>query len=155
MLMRSKLFWDITLLRVVIVYRRFGTPYRSHIHGSRVFSDMWPIKWDWYGVPKRRKTITTRRRVISQKSADHFRINRHSTFSSFPNREIHVNVMISVSVTVVTGERSLSRIKISSNYFRTTINQDRLNVLAFLLIADCCDLTAKFAPRKAKKLNIV
>ena len=29
MLMRSALFWDITRRRVVIVYRRFGTTYRS------------------------------------------------------------------------------------------------------------------------------
>jgi hypothetical protein len=34
--MRSALFWDITRRHVVIVYRRFGTTYRSHIHGSRV-----------------------------------------------------------------------------------------------------------------------
>jgi hypothetical protein len=36
MLMRSALFWDITRRRVVIVYRRFGTTYRTHLHGSRV-----------------------------------------------------------------------------------------------------------------------
>jgi hypothetical protein len=36
MLMKSALFWDITQRRVVIVYRRFGTTYRSHLHGSRV-----------------------------------------------------------------------------------------------------------------------
>jgi hypothetical protein len=35
MLMKSALFWGITLRRVVIVYRRFGTTYRSHPHGSR------------------------------------------------------------------------------------------------------------------------
>jgi hypothetical protein len=34
MLMRSALFWDITRRRVVIVYRRFGTTYRSHLQGS-------------------------------------------------------------------------------------------------------------------------
>ena len=36
MLMRSALFWDITRCRVVIVYRRFGKTYRSHLHGSWV-----------------------------------------------------------------------------------------------------------------------
>jgi hypothetical protein len=44
MLMRSALFWDITRRRVVIVYRPFGTTNRY--------------------------TVTTRRRVISQKSPD-------------------------------------------------------------------------------------
>jgi hypothetical protein len=35
-IMRSALFWGITRCCVVIVYRRFGTTYRSHLHGSRV-----------------------------------------------------------------------------------------------------------------------
>jgi hypothetical protein len=29
------LFWDITQRRVVIIYRRFGTTYGSHLQGSR------------------------------------------------------------------------------------------------------------------------
>ena len=35
MLLRSALFWDITQRRVIILYRRFGTTYRSHLKGSR------------------------------------------------------------------------------------------------------------------------
>jgi hypothetical protein len=35
MLMNSVVFWVITRRRVVIIYRRFGTTYRSHLHGSR------------------------------------------------------------------------------------------------------------------------
>jgi hypothetical protein len=35
MLMRSALFCDITQRRVVILYRRFGTTYRSHLQRSR------------------------------------------------------------------------------------------------------------------------
>jgi hypothetical protein len=34
--LRSALFWDITLSRVVILYRRFGTTYRSYLQGSRI-----------------------------------------------------------------------------------------------------------------------
>jgi hypothetical protein len=30
---RSALFWDITQRQVVIIYRRFGTTYRSHLQG--------------------------------------------------------------------------------------------------------------------------
>jgi poly-gamma-glutamate capsule biosynthesis protein CapA/YwtB (metallophosphatase superfamily) len=33
---KSAVFWGITRRRVVIVYRHFGTTYRSHPHGSRV-----------------------------------------------------------------------------------------------------------------------
>jgi hypothetical protein len=35
MLMKSVVFWVITRCRVVIIYRRFGTTCRSHLHGSR------------------------------------------------------------------------------------------------------------------------
>jgi hypothetical protein len=33
-LLRSAPFWDIMRRRMVIVYRRFGTTYRSHLQGS-------------------------------------------------------------------------------------------------------------------------
>jgi hypothetical protein len=47
-LMRSALFWDVTRRRVVIVYRRLGTTYRSHHHGSRVRvgKDSWPVNME-------------------------------------------------------------------------------------------------------------
>jgi hypothetical protein len=35
MMMRSALFWGVTQGRVVILYRRFGTTYRSRLQGSR------------------------------------------------------------------------------------------------------------------------
>jgi hypothetical protein len=33
--LKSMVFWVITRRRMVIIYRRFGTTYRSHPHGSR------------------------------------------------------------------------------------------------------------------------
>jgi hypothetical protein len=41
--LRSALFWDITRHRVVIVYRRFGTTYQSHLQGLGT-PDCW--RWD-------------------------------------------------------------------------------------------------------------
>jgi hypothetical protein len=40
--MISALFWDITWRRVVIIYRRFGTTYRSHLLESEVRKE--PLK---------------------------------------------------------------------------------------------------------------
>jgi hypothetical protein len=62
MFMRSAFFWGITQRRVVILYRRFGTTYRSHFEGSR--SPRWTDRLS------RNFNITTRRSVIPQKSAD-------------------------------------------------------------------------------------
>ena len=52
--MRSALFWGITRRHVVIVYRRFGTTYRSHLQWPRFragkkrkkkdYSNSWPVK---------------------------------------------------------------------------------------------------------------
>jgi membrane-associated phospholipid phosphatase len=36
-MLKSVVFWVITRRRVVIVYWRFGTTYRSHLHGSRLY----------------------------------------------------------------------------------------------------------------------
>jgi hypothetical protein len=74
MLMRSAFFCDITRRRVVILYRRFGTTYRSHLQGSRVREEksrtLWPLKMGPICCPETSVKITTRRRVISQKSVD-------------------------------------------------------------------------------------
>jgi hypothetical protein len=49
MLMRSALFWGITQRLVLVLYRRFGTTYRSHLQGSRIprrkvsFWNSWPL----------------------------------------------------------------------------------------------------------------
>jgi hypothetical protein len=55
--MRSALFWDITQRWVVIVYRRFGTTYRSHLQRSRSprrLSSLtsWPLKIGPIGCPE-------------------------------------------------------------------------------------------------------
>jgi hypothetical protein len=47
-MLRSAVFWDITRRRVVIVYRRFGTTCRSHLHGLRVrVGNSWLKKLLW------------------------------------------------------------------------------------------------------------
>jgi hypothetical protein len=54
--MRSTLFWDITQRRVEILYRRFGTTYRSHLQGSRCprrkLGLLDPWRWDPIGCPE-------------------------------------------------------------------------------------------------------
>ena len=53
-MMTSALFWDITRRRVIIVYRRFGTTYLSHLHGWRVreAKDSWPLKMGLMQCPE-------------------------------------------------------------------------------------------------------
>jgi hypothetical protein len=49
---RSALFWDITQRRVVFIsLPKFGTPYRSHVQGSRSHTS-WPLKSEQIGCPE-------------------------------------------------------------------------------------------------------
>ena len=41
--LRTALFWALTQ-GVVVINRRFGATYRSHLQGSRNFLDSWPLK---------------------------------------------------------------------------------------------------------------
>jgi hypothetical protein len=68
MLMRSTLFWDVTRRRVVILYRRFGTMYQSHLQGS--------------GSPRRKDFLTPEdgNDTLSRKSVKDY----HSTLCNIP-----------------------------------------------------------------------
>jgi len=73
--LRYTLFRDITRLRVVISYRRFGTTYRSDIHVTRRPSKVQvvildPCRCDRSVVPKRRYGITALERAIFQNIVD-------------------------------------------------------------------------------------
>jgi hypothetical protein len=52
--MRSALFWDITRRRVVIVYRRFGTTYRSHTFSQNVVKQ---LPYDARNFPEERRSL--------------------------------------------------------------------------------------------------
>ena len=78
---------------------------------------------------------------------------------TFPNCEIALRLLLTIPVTVASGERSFSKLKIIKNYLRTLMSQDRLCGLALLSIEhemssklDYKDLIAEFAAKKARKV---
>ena len=58
----SSLFWDVTLRRMVVIYRGFGTTYVSHIQGWS-----FTLKMEQTGFPET-SVNTNLRHVTSQKS---------------------------------------------------------------------------------------
>ena len=73
--------------------------------------------------------------------------------------EIALRLLLTIPVTVASGERSFSKLKIIKNYLRTSMSQDRLCGLALLSIEhemssklDDKDLIAEFAAKKARKV---
>ncbi|KAL5170112.1 Zinc finger MYM-type protein 1 [Glycine soja] len=81
------------------------------------------------------------------------------TLDSFPNIYIAYRILLTISVTVATIERSFSKLKLLKSYLKSTMLQDRLNGLAILSIEsevlellDYKTLIDDFATKKARRL---
>jgi len=86
-------------------------------------------------------------------------ISEKDRSSVFPNYSIALRIFLTIPVTVASGERSFSKLKIIKNYLRSAMSQDRLNELAILSIEnlearelDLKDVIKCFAEKKARKM---
>lgn len=75
---------------------------------------------------------------------------------------IALRIYLTMPVSVATGERSFSKLKIVKNYLRSTMNQDRLTNLSIISIehqlcqsVDTKSLIEKFSAIKARKVHFV
>lgn len=89
-------------------------------------------------------------------------IKQNNVENMVPNMVIAYRIMLSMPVSVASGERSFSKLKIIKNYLRNAMNQDRLNSLAIISIesdiAKCIDyddIIDEFATQKARKRDLV
>ena len=80
-------------------------------------------------------------------------------YNDFPNTHIALRILLTVPVTVASGERSFSKLKLIKTYMRSTMLQERLTNLAILSIEndvanelDYNELIADFASIKARKI---
>lgn len=78
-----------------------------------------------------------------------------------PNMVIAYRIMLSTPVSVASGERSFSELKIIKNYLRNAMNQERLNSLGIISIeSDVAksinynDIIEDFASSKARKRKL-
>jgi hypothetical protein len=76
----------------------------------------------------------------------------------YPNVSIAYRILLTVPVTVASAERSFSKLKLTKNYLRSTMSQERLNGLAICSIErnilDTIDLDTiinDFASRNARR----
>lgn len=85
----------------------------------------------------------------------------HNLTCSFSNLSNAIRIFLTLPVTVASGERSFSKLKIIKNYLRSTMTQERLSDLALISIEhDICKaidystVIDVFAAKKARKVAI-
>lgn len=79
----------------------------------------------------------------------------------FPTVSVALRVLLTIPITVASGERSFSKLKLIKTYLRASMKQDRLNGLALLSIEnsvakelDYSSLITKFAAVKARRVSL-
>lgn len=79
-----------------------------------------------------------------------------------PNMVVAYRIMLSMPVSVATGERSFSKLKIIKNYLRNSMNQNRISSLAIISIEndvaksiEYSDIIDEFASSKARKIEFI
>ena len=85
---------------------------------------------------------------------------QHNLLESFPNLSVALRIMLTLPVSVASGERSFSKLKLIKTYLRSTMEQDRLVGLATISIEseiastlDIKQLVSQFAKKKAQKVQ--
>lgn len=88
-------------------------------------------------------------------------LTRNEMIDIFPNVFIALRILLTLPVSVASGERSFSKLKIIKNYLRSATSQERLSGLATLAIEndilnslDTDTILRDFAKIKARKVRI-
>jgi len=78
----------------------------------------------------------------------------------FPNVSVAFRVVLTILVTVASGGRSFSKLKLIKTFLRSSMKEDKLNSLALLSIEnvvaselDYASLNTKFAAMKARRMS--
>ena len=87
-------------------------------------------------------------------------LNYIKRLESFPNACIAFRILLIISVTVSSVERSFSKLKLIKSYLRSNMSQERLSGLSILSIEkemlaelECKNLISNFATQKSRKIN--
>lgn len=88
-------------------------------------------------------------------------ITTNNLSENFPNVTVALRILLTLPVTVASGERSFSKLKLVKNYLRSTMSQERLVGLAMMSIEydvleeiDTESIIKDFAEKKARKVHL-
>ena len=87
-------------------------------------------------------------------------LNYLKRLDSFPNVYIAYRILLAITVTVASTERSFSKFKLIKSYLRSTMSQEKLSGLAVLSVEKEMlkalkykNLISNFASQKARKID--
>ena len=88
-------------------------------------------------------------------------LNYLKRLDSFPNVYIAYRILLAITVTVASAERSFSKFKLIKSYLRSTMSQEKLSGLAVLSVEKEMlkalkykNLISNFASQKVRKIDI-
>lgn len=88
-------------------------------------------------------------------------ITKNKLINTFPNVFVSLRILLTLPISVASGERSFSKLKLIKNYLRSSISQERLCDLATISIEkkiletlDIATTLKNFALMKARKVNL-
>lgn len=81
----------------------------------------------------------------------------HDLHNLFPNITVALRIFLTMPVTVASGERSFSKLRLIKNYLRSTMSQERLSNLSIISIESQCvdelnisDIVDQFAVKRSR-----
>ena len=87
-------------------------------------------------------------------------LNYLERLDSFPNVYIAYRILLAITVTVASAERSFSKFKLIKSYLRSTMSQEKLSGLAVLSVEKEMlkalkykNLISNFASQKVRKID--
>ena len=89
-------------------------------------------------------------------------IFKNDLFDTFPNISIALRILLTLPISVASGERSFSKLKLIKNYLRSSMSQERLNNLAIISIeSEICEelnmdeIIKDFVTMKARQVPLL
>ena len=129
-------------------FKKYGEVYSSDMDGRELYEQILDC----------RMLLTSRKEKISSPEQLLMFIVEYGDETVFPNTRIALQILLTISVSVASCERSFSKLKLINSYLRASMSQSRLCDLALLSTEreiteeiDFDNFIKKFAPIKPRK----
>lgn len=125
--------------------------YETDIDGQELYEEISDIR-----IAVKNRDV----KIIKPESLLEF-IVQYGDESVYPNLQIALQIMLTIAVSIVSCERSFSKLKLILSYLRASMGQERLCDLALLSIereetdqTDFSEVIEKFASANARKVHL-